>query len=102
MDIAQIVDVGDVDAGRSCRPTASSLARRWSTRSGKRSARPAQEIDAVGVVVAGDELAVPSPRCGAAPGPLEQQVHGRARVVREMGVVAAVLVAAAGIVRCDR
>ena len=64
---------------------------------GKALGRPHQEINAVGFVVARDELLAVTV-FGALPGSLEQQVHGRPGYP-EMSVVGAMLVAAAGIVQ---
>ena len=94
MDVADIVDVRDIHAGRIAAPLRQfcaqvlRLVREFL-------ARPEIEEDRVGVIVAGDEFTVLA-ALETRPGVLEQHGHGVARDVPRR-VVAAVLVAASGI-----
>ncbi len=77
-------------------PHAASLARMCASRSGLVATHPEQEIGPVRIVIAGDELLCQTTLL-VVPGRVEEQVHRAARGL-EVGVAAAILVAAPGVV----
>ena len=93
--VAEVVDVGDVHAGGIAAPLRE-LGAHVRLAFGKVPPHPEQQVDAVGIVVAGDEL-LGQAALLIVPAGVEQQVHRLARGL-EMRVVLAVLVAAPGVV----
>ncbi|MNQ96354.1 hypothetical protein D3C85_1119540 [compost metagenome] len=95
MHVAEVVDIGNVDAAGVAAPLRQALAQGIQLL-GIVPRRPLQQVDAVGVVIAGDEFLG---RAGTQVGKtgLDQQLHRPARA-RVAGVAVAMLVAAPGVV----
>ena len=99
VDVAQVVDVGNVLAAGVAAPGHQArLQRRLPLR--QVLAHPLQQVGAIGVVVAAD-VVIHAARLGGGPGTLEQQVHGGARGL-VVGVFVAVDVAAPGVVEVGK
>ena len=94
--VAEVVDVRDVDPGAVAAPLGQLRPQVILVQVRDMPAGPVQEIDAVGVVVAGDVVALePAPR--VVPAAREEHVHRVARGA-ELGVALAVHIAAPGVV----
>ena len=95
MHLAQIIDVGNIDASGIATPTHQQVCQ-IGLLIGKIVLRPLQQIDTICVVVAGDIITLFAITYICQTG-LEQQVHCTARHLM-MGIVLAILVAAASVV----
>ena len=96
VDIAQVVDIGDIDSGGIAPPAGQPLAHLRHPL-GKAFFHPLKQIDPVGIVVAGDILPYPTAGLDLVPAGVEQQIHGLAGHLKDR-IVLTVVIAPSGVV----